>query len=106
MLLRKINLRRFSSSLRMQGIKKPTQVVLERQALGATTESATASPMSSEALDAANMMPQSDSAVLDSRGIFREQEEGVDKMQNYVDPEKAFKSDMQMINYKSTLPYL
>jgi hypothetical protein len=91
-------------------MRKPTQVILERQALGVSTESTfestASSSVPSEALESTNILSQSDSAVLDSKSIFREQEEESENVQNYVDPEKAFKSDMQMINYKSRLPNL
>lgn len=91
-------------------MRKPTRVAFDRQALRASAEStlkpSASSPAHLENLDEANTLSQSDSVALDSNSIFREQEEGSDKVRNYVDHEKAFKSDMQMINYKSRLPDL
>lgn len=106
-MLHKINLRRFSSVLKVASAKRPTQVVLERQSLGANTDSSLSmksiSATPSELIVTNDSATTSDAAVLDSKGIFRETEEADESIQNYIDHDKSMKNDMRMINYRSKL---
>lgn len=99
--------RNFSARMKLSKIEKSSQVVLDNQVLGAKTQESTHAKVATtkkryenEEFDVA---AATESALMDSKGIFRETEGEAEKVYNYVETEQTLRNDIQMINYKSKI---
>lgn len=78
--------------------------MLEKQAIGVQThrdgqERPEKYPRTNK--EAVDLMAQTESVLMDNKGIFREVEGDDTKTYNYIETEQSRMNDMQMINYKS-----
>lgn len=97
----------FSARQKLAKLQQSSSVMLERQALGVKPNQQTHAKLETttiaESEEVINLMPETEAAVMDNKGLFKEVDTEDPKIHNYIETEQSRQNDLQMINYKSII---